>query len=106
MPEKNYPGALTDANISHIFRDAADFVRRELRCGEFTIYAYAIDGLIAAAYASDYVFKPITQQLRGDNMQALYRQAMDGMIYNCVAVPSEDLDRTAFLLVNGFCGSS
>lgn len=103
MQEKKYPGEMTDANVSSIFRDAADFVRRELRCGEFRLYAYAIDGLIAAAYASDYIFKPITQHLTGDSMEALYRRAMDGMIYNSVAVPCEDLDRIAFLLVNGFC---
>lgn len=103
MPEKTYFGEMTDANVSNIFRDAADFIRRELRCGAFTIYAYAIDGLIAAAYASDYIFKPITQHLTADSMEALYRRSMDGMIYNCVAVPCEDLDRIAFLLVNGFC---
>ena len=56
MREKVYPGEMTDENISEIFRDAADFVRRELRCGSFRLYAYAIDGLIAAAYASDYIF--------------------------------------------------
>ena len=55
-----YTGEMTDQNISHIFRDAADFVRRELRCGDFALYAYAIDGLIASAYASDYIFKPIS----------------------------------------------
>ena len=64
MKNTNYPGELTDKNISQIFRDAADFIRRELRCGEFTVYVYAIDGLIASAYASDYIFKPITQQDR------------------------------------------
>lgn len=103
MPEKNYPGELTDQNISNIFRDAADFIRRDLRCGTFQIYAYAIDGLIAAAYASDYILKPIIQNLMGDSMQSLYKRAMDGAIYNCVAVPCEDLDKAAFLLVNGFC---
>lgn len=103
MPKKTYPGEMTDINISNIFRDAADFVRRELRCGEFKLYAYAIDGLIAAAYASDYIFKPITQHLAADSMESLYRSAMDGMIYNSVAVPCEDLDKVAFLLVNGFC---
>ncbi len=103
MPEKKYPGEVTDNNISNIFRDAADFVRRELRCGQFKLYAYAIDGLIAAAYASDYIFKPITQHLTADSMEALYHRAMDGMIYNSVAVPCEDLDKIAFLLVNGFC---
>lgn len=103
MPEKSYFGEMTDTNISNIFRDAADFIRRELRCGSFTIYAYAIDGLIAAAYASDYIFKPITQHLKADTMEELYRHAMSGMIYNSVAVPCEDLDKIAFLLVNGFC---
>ena len=103
MSAKSYPGAMTDENISNIFRDAADFVRRELRCGQFRIYAYAIDGLIASAYASDYIFKPITQHLTADSMEDLYRRAIEGAIYNNVAVPCEDLDKIAFLLVNGFC---
>lgn len=99
----NYPGPLTDENISRIFRDAADFMRRPLRCGMHTVYAYAIDGLIASSAASDYIFKPITQHLRGDSMQALYDNAMAGMIYNNVANPCIDLDSAAKLLVNGFC---
>ena len=98
-----YTGKLTDENISRIFRDAADFMRRELRCGEHTLYAYAIDGLIASAYASDYIFKPITQHLEGPTMEALYQRALNGMIYNNVAKPCEDLDTAALLLVNGFC---
>ena len=103
MENLGYTGNLTDANISHIFHDAADFIRRELKCGDLTVYAYAIDGLIASAYASDYIFKPITQQLRADTMQQLYSRAMNGEIYNNVAVPCDDLDKVAFLLVNGFC---
>lgn len=103
MEELTYTGKLTDKNITNIFRDAADFIRRELRCGEHTLYAYAIDGLIASAYASDYIFKPITQHLRGDTMDSLYRGALDGKIYNNVAKPCEDLNAVALLLVNGFC---
>ena len=103
MENLGYTGKLSDENISHIFRDAADFVRRELKCGDMTVYAYAIDGLIASAYASDYVFKPITQHLRGETMQSLYDKAMKGSIYNNVAVPCDDLDKVSFLLVNGFC---
>ena len=94
---------MTDENIQNIFRDAADFIRRELRCGAFRLYAYAIDGLIAASAASDYIFKPITQQLQGDSMKALYARALDGMIYNCVAVPCENAEHVARMLVNGFC---
>ena len=103
MQEKTYKGEMTDENISHIFRDAADFIRRELHCDGFTVYAYAIDGLIASAYASDYIFKPITQHLSAGSMKELYDYAFEGMIYNNVAVPCEDLDKVAFLLVNGFC---
>ena len=98
-----YTGKLSDENISHIFRDAADFMRRELRCGDHTLYAYAIDGLIASAYASDYIFKPITQHLKAPTMVQLYERALNGMIYNNVAKPCEDLDAVALLLVNGFC---
>ena len=94
---------LTDENICHIFRDAADFMRRQLRCGEHILYAYAIDGLIASAYASDYIFKPITRHLEASTMTELYENALSGMIYNNVAKPCEDLDDAALLLVNGFC---
>lgn len=103
MTEKTYFGEMTDENVRNVFRDAADFTRRVLKCGEFTLYAYAIDGLIAAANASDYIIKPITQHLRGGSMQELYDNANSGMIYNSVAVVCKDLDQFARLLVNGFC---
>ena len=95
--------AMTDENVQNIFRDAADFIRRELRCGEHTVYAYAIDGLIASAAASDYIFKPVVELLRADTMEDLYQKAQRGFIYNNVAVPCKDLQQIAFLLVNGFC---
>lgn len=101
--EKTYTGEMNDGNISHIFRDASDFIRRELRCGDHTVYAYAIDGLVASAYASDYIFKPITQHLSASTMQELYDHALRGMIYNSVAVPCKDLNTVAVQLVNGFC---
>lgn len=100
---ENYPGEMTDINIRNIFRDAADFIRRELRCGQLRLYAYAIDGLIASGDASDYILKPIVQDLSADTMESLYRHAMDGYIYNCVASPCKDLDDVALKLVNGFC---
>ena len=98
-----YTGELNDKNISHIFRDAADFMRRELHCGEYTLYAYAIDGLIASADASEYIFKPITKHLCAPTMAELYQRALDGMIYNNVAKPCKNLNDLALMLVNGFC---
>lgn len=103
MTQKAYFGDITDDNVSMIFRDCADFTRRQLRCRKHVLYAYAIDGLIASSAASDYVFKPVVNRLAGDTMQALYDGALEGMIYNNVAVACEDLDRVATLLVNGFC---
>ena len=97
-----YTGELTDETISHIFRDAADFTRRQLSCGEHILYAYAIDGLIASGAASDYVLKPLTG-LTATSVEELYQNALAGGIYNAVAKPAEDLDTVARLLVNGFC---
>lgn len=94
---------ITDQNICRVFQGAADFMRRELHCGSHTLYAYAIDGLIASAAASDYIYKPITQHLRGDTMEQLYTGALRGMIYNNVADPCEDVDAVSLKLVNGFC---
>ncbi len=94
---------MTDYAISRIFRDAGDFIRRQLRCGEHILYAYAIDGLVSAGNISDYIIKPIMQQLSADTMEQLYTRAMEGMIYNVVASPCEDLDDVAKKLVNGFC---
>lgn len=103
MEGKKYPGALTDGNISEIFRGAGDFIRRELRCGKTTLYAYAIDGLTSGADTSDFVVKPITEHLKGENASELYHAALSGGIYNSVADPCADLDDVATKLVNGFC---
>ena len=94
---------MTHENVLAMFRDTADLIVRELRCGEYTLYAYAIDGLIAANSASDYIFKPIVQDLSADSMQVLYDTALHGSIYNSVAKPCKDLDNIALMLVNGFC---
>lgn len=98
-----YPGPVTDENIQNIFRGAGDFIHRRLQCGKFTLYAYAIDGLTAAAYIADYVFKPISEQLRGESMEELYTAALHGVVYSTVADACKDLDTVANKLVNGFC---
>ena len=101
MPEKKEE--ITDGALRNVFREANDFIRRPIRCGGQTLYAYAIDGLIAAAYATDYVIKPIVELVNGSTMEELYKQSMEGAIYNVVAEPCKDLDDTALKLVNGFC---
>lgn len=102
-PDPMYPGEMTDANIRSIFRGAADFNARQLNCGEFVLYAYAIDGLTSGADTSEYVIKPIMEQLRGDTIKQLYDRALYGIVVNSVAKPCEKLDNVATFLVNGFC---
>ena len=98
-----YPGELTDENIRSIFSDAADFIARCVVCCGQTLYAYAIDGLISGADASDYVLKPIAEHLEGTSLEILYEKALCGSVYNVVAKPCATLDDAATFLVNGFC---
>lgn len=102
-PETDYPGEMTDENIRAIFQGAGDFIPRTLQCGPWTLYAYAIDGLVSGGDTSEYILKPITEHLRADSMEELYDHALHGMVYNSVADPCEDLDAVANKLVNGFC---
>ena len=94
---------MTHREMMRIFDGAADFAARELKCGMFTLWAYSIDGLTSGNSISDYILKPISQQLRGTSMEALYQSALRGIIYNAVAVPCKDCADAARKLVNGFC---
>ena len=98
-----YPGEVTDRNIRRIFEEAGDFVVRPVRCCGFDLWAYAIDGLVSGGDTSDFVIKPLVQELNGEGMEELYGQALRGAVYNSVADACEDLDTVALKLVNGFC---
>lgn len=98
-----YTGEMTDENICAIFRDASDFMRRALHCGEHTLYAYAIDGLVASGSVSEYIIKPISLWAGAAAICQLYEEALNGTIYNAVAKPCADIDNVARMLVNGFC---
>ena len=102
-PEPAYPGEMTDENIRAIFDGAGDFFARQLQCGPWTLYAYAIDGLISGGDASEYVFRPVTENLVAENMKSLYDSALNGVVYNAVASSCKNLDDVAVKLVNGFC---
>lgn len=93
----------SDERFRAIFSEAEDFMSRKLRCGDFFLYAYAIDGLTSGGDISEYVFKPITEHLRGDTMQKLFDNANNGMIYNVSASVCEDIEDAAMKLVNGHC---
>lgn len=103
MGKQRFDGAITDEKIQSIFGGTADLIRRELKCGKWTLYTYAIDGLISGSNASDYVIKPISEQLAARNMRQLYEYALHGVIYNTVAKPCKNLDDVVLMLLNGFC---
>ena len=94
---------ITDEGIRSLFGNAGDFIVRALKCQGFALYAYSIDGLTSGGDASEYVFKPLTEHLRGSTMEALYDNALHGGVYNSVADECTDLEQTALKLVNGFC---
>lgn len=98
-----YPGEMNDENIRKIFDGAGDFNTRMLRCGDFLLYAYAIDGLTSGGDISEYVFKPIAEQLTGVNIKELYSRALNGAVINSVAKECKNLDDISLMLVNGFC---
>lgn len=98
-----YAGEVNHENITGIFEGAGDFIQRTLLCGGVTLYAYAIDGLTSGADTSEYVIRPITDNLTGRTAEELYEQALRGNVYNSVADPCKDLDTVAKKLVNGFC---
>ena len=94
---------MTDGEIRKQFAEADDFIVRTLRCGEYTLHAYAIDGLVSGGDMSEYILKPISENLRGGSMGQLYDAALHGAVYNSVAVACEDLQAVFKKLVNGFC---
>lgn len=98
-----YPGPLSDGHICGIFDGAGDFVRRELLCDGIKLYLYALDGLTSGSDISEYVIKPLLQQLHGNSVEQLYQQALFAVVVNSVAVPCPDADAVALKLVNGFC---
>ncbi len=94
---------VTDADIQKQFQGADDFIAREVSCGAFTLYTYAIDGLVSGGDMSEYILKPISENLKADTMAGLYDLALRGSVYNSVAEECKDLRSVAGKLVNGFC---
>ncbi len=94
---------MTDGEIREIFGDTEDFIARELHCGDFLLYAYAVDGMVSGSEMSDYIVKPISENLRGSTMQELYDAALGGAVYNSVADACDSLQAVSGKLVGGFC---
>lgn len=101
--EPEFAAELNDANLSALFEGCEDFVRRELWIDGQTVFFYAIDGLVASAYAADFVLRPLADGMLSGPPEERWRQALSGRLYNAVAKPVEDLSAAAEKLLGGFC---
>jgi len=93
---------MTDAEIKKQFQGASDFETRTLALGEAVIYAYFLDGLVSGDAISEYVLKPIADNLPR-RMEAAYRAALHGAVYNASVKTCETVEDAVSKLVNGFC---
>lgn len=95
--------SMTDGEIRELFGDTEDLIAREIRCGGFRLYAYAIDGMVSGSEMSEYILKPISENLRENTIEELYAAALRGAVYNSVADACDSVQTVAGKLVNGFC---
>ena len=93
---------MTDEVIRALFEGASDFEARQLRSGPQALYAYYIDGLTSGGDISEYIFKPVSENLPEDIRRA-YDMALHGGVYMATVRECGDLDDVAQKLVNGFC---
>lgn len=93
---------MTDAEIREVFTGADDFEIRTLRAGESRLHVYFVDGLVTGSFISEFVIRPIAENLPED-LHLAYEAAIRGAVYNCVAKPCKNLEDVAGKLVNGFC---
>ena len=57
---------MTDEVIRALFEGASDFEARQLRSGPQALYAYYIDGLTSGGDISEYIIKPVSENLPED----------------------------------------
>ena len=93
---------MTDEVIRALFEGASDFEARQLRSGPQALYAYYIDGLTSGGDISEYIIKPVSENLPEDIRRA-YDMALHGGVYMATVRECGDLDDVAQKLVNGFC---
>ena len=98
-----YPTPVSPEAVRDIFRDAADLSWREIRAGDHVLTAFFIDGLCASGAISEYVIEPVAENSWEGSQEQVFRQCLEGKIYNAVAKPCEDMDALCQFLVNGFC---
>ena len=92
-----------DRALCAIFGDCDDWIRRELETPAGTVYAYALDGLVASSEIAEYLFRPLAEGCLSDNMNEAYSRALHGALYNLSAEPVEFVPNAADRLTAGCC---
>ena len=72
-----------------------------LQCGDFTLMTYAIDGLTSGGGYFDFVFKPISQQLRGRPCRNYMKMPFPAAFITVSPTPARTRETAAKKLVNG-----
>ena len=102
-PQPQFEGPLTDKAIRAMFEKADDFTTRDVQLGKTAVTAYFIDGLTSGGDISEYVVRPLTDNLPDAGEQELYDAAFHGRVYCATASEVENLESACTKLVNGFC---
>ena len=94
---------LSRENLCRAFAGAGDFTCRELVFGGQKAYLFFLDGLVSGGDLSQYVLKPLMEQLRPEPPEEQYRKALYSCVYNATAKTCRNLEEAENDLVHGFC---
>ena len=93
--------ALSAAAIEAAFGGSGDFVARDVVAAGLRLRLYFVDGLVGGNLISDFVVKPLIQEVAG-SAAAIRTEAADGAVYSAVCQPVDTLEDALAKLLNGF----
>ena len=107
-PEPRWTQPLTPDGLARVFRDCADFRRRDLWVGgdrARPLTLCYIEGMVRNERVNDYILRPLAQDgglLRADGEQ-MFERMKNGSIYNLFAQERTAMDRVVADLAVGSC---
>ncbi len=99
---------LTVEGLGEVFRDCADFKKREVCVGgdpARRLTLCYLEGVVRNERVSDYVLRPIAQngELARVGEEKMFALMRDGALYNLTAAQRTTTDEAAADLIGGFC---
>ena len=85
------------------FNGADDFCLRELTAGGQVLYALFLDGMTSGSDISDFVVRPLMENLRPGTPEELYAQAQHGTVWCAVCEEADSAEAAADKLTHGYC---